>query len=148
MFQHGDRVRWATTGDDGLPLVRYGFIGAIEPDDAVVVMLDGELRGDVVDPAQLQEVSMTSVELVLDGDDLLGDAALRCGLIWLWTAEAESAGLDVGDVQPFGDGWRDDRGRWVLAELHSGGQRYLVRAGADTNATAGERTVHVNATPA
>ena len=27
MFSHGDRVRWATTGDDGFPLVRYGFVG-------------------------------------------------------------------------------------------------------------------------
>ena len=26
-FSPGDRVRYECTGDDGLPLVRYGFIG-------------------------------------------------------------------------------------------------------------------------
>ena len=47
MFQAGDRVRWETTGDDGLPLVRYGFVGGCNGDAArVVVMLDGELAND------------------------------------------------------------------------------------------------------
>ena len=26
MFSFGDRVRWNTTGDDGWPLIRYGFV--------------------------------------------------------------------------------------------------------------------------
>ena len=29
MFGLGDRVRWDTEGDDGLPLVRYGFVGGV-----------------------------------------------------------------------------------------------------------------------
>jgi hypothetical protein len=29
-FEHGDRVRCTSTGDDGLPLVRYGFVRAVE----------------------------------------------------------------------------------------------------------------------
>ena len=128
-FSHGDRVRWATTGDDGFPLVRYGFVGGSDGTEAeVVVMLDGELEVDAVDPGQLQPVSVTTIELRLDGDDLLSEAVLRPGLVRLWEAEAESAGLDVGEVQRFGDGWCDDRGRWTLAELVSGGRRYLVRA--------------------
>ena len=49
-FRLGDRVRWATTGDDGLPLVRYGFVGGSAGDAGpVMVMLDGELGGDVID---------------------------------------------------------------------------------------------------
>jgi len=129
MFSHGDRVRWATTGDDGFPLVRYGFVGRSHGTGGpVVVMLDGELQVDAVDPCQLQPVTVTTVELHLDGDDLLDDADVRPGLVRLWEAEAESAGLDVGEVQRFGDGWSDGRGRWTLAELVSGGRRYVVRA--------------------
>ena len=28
-FRHGDRIRYETTGDDGFPLVRYGFVGGV-----------------------------------------------------------------------------------------------------------------------
>ena len=27
MYRPGDRVRFETTGDDGWPLIRYGFVG-------------------------------------------------------------------------------------------------------------------------
>ena len=132
MFHHGDRVRWETVGEDGLPLVRYGFVGGdIEIGDAVAVMLDGELKAGAIDTAQLAPVSVTNVVLHLTGADLLGEAQLRAGLVQLWLAEAETAGLDVGDVQAFGDGWCDDGGRWTLAELTAGGDRYLVRAALD-----------------
>lgn len=146
MFSHGDRVRWETVGEDGLPLVRYGFVGGdIEIGEAVAVMLDGELKAGAVDTAQLVPVSVTSVVLHLEGDDLLGDADLRAGLVRLWLAEAETAGLDVGDVQAFGDGWCDDRGRWNLAELTTGGERYLVRAVVDPGTA---DVIHVHAAPA
>jgi hypothetical protein len=36
MFQAGDRVRWVTTDDDGLPLVRYGFVGGCNGDGTKV----------------------------------------------------------------------------------------------------------------
>lgn len=128
-FTHGDRVRWTTLGDDGLPLTRYGFVGGVNGNGGpVMVMLDGELKGNAVDPDQLAPVSVTTVELHFAGDDLLGDDQLRAGLVGLWEAEAESAGLDVSAVQHFGPGWRDELGRWTLAELSSGGQRYLVHA--------------------
>jgi hypothetical protein len=128
-FTHGDRVRWTTMGDDGLPLVRYGFVGGVNGNGGpVMVMLDGELKGSAVDPSQLEPVSVTTVELHLDGDDLLGDETVRPGLLGLWQAEAESAGLDLSTVQHFGPGFCDEHGRWTLAELASGGQRYVVRA--------------------
>ena len=45
-FSAGDRIRYECTDDDGLPLVRYGFIGGVAASDGpVVVMLDGELGG-------------------------------------------------------------------------------------------------------
>ena len=28
-FTPGDRIRYECTGDDGLPLVRYGFVGGV-----------------------------------------------------------------------------------------------------------------------
>lgn len=144
-FSHGDRVRWETVGEDGLPMVRYGFVGGdIEIGDAVAVMLDGELKAGAIDIDQLVEVSVTTVVLQLAGIDLVGDADLRAGLVRLWLAEAETAGLDVGDVQAFGDGWCDDRGRWTLAELTTGGDRYLVRAVVDPLAN---DLIHVRAAP-
>ena len=95
-FGLGDRVRWATMGDDGLPLVRYGFVGGVAGERGpVMVMLDGELSGDVIDLDQLEPVSITNVELHLDGPDLIDDPELRRGLVHLWQAEAEQAGLDV-----------------------------------------------------
>lgn len=146
MFSHGDRVRWETVGEDGLPLVRYGFVGSDTGiGDAVAVMLDGELKAGVIDADQLVPVSVTTVVLRLSGIDLVDDVDLRGGLVRLWVAEAETAGLDVGDVQAFADGWCDDRGRWTLAELTTGGDRYLVRAVVDPTTP---DLVHVHAAPA
>ena len=128
-FHLGDRVRWTTTGDDGLPLVCYGFVvGVAEPSGPVVVMLDGELDGSVAQLDELELVSVTTIELRLDGDDLVDDPSLRRGLIYLWQAEAESAGLDVDSVRCLGAGQPGDHGSWSLADLWSGGQQYVVRA--------------------
>lgn len=128
-FHLGDRVRWTTTGADGWPLVRYGFVGGVAGTSGpVVIMLDGELDGSVADLTQLEAVSVTTIELRLDGDDLVDDPSLRQGLVYLWQAEAESAGLDVDSVRCLGTGQPDDHGSWSLADLWSGGQRYVVRA--------------------
>ena len=68
-FSAGDRVRYETTGDDGFPLIRYGFVGGQTHDDGpVVVMLDGELGGDVALDA-IEPVSISTVTLRLDGAD-------------------------------------------------------------------------------
>ncbi len=128
-FSLGDRVRWVTVGEDGLPLVRYGFVGGVAGDvGPVVVMLDGELGGDVIDLEQLEPVTITNVELHLDGRDLIEDPELRRGLVHLWQAEAESAGLDVDALEGLGTGEPERGNAWSLAALTSGGQQYVVRA--------------------
>jgi hypothetical protein len=129
MFGLGDRVRWATTGDDGLPLVRYGFVGGVASEvGPVMVMLDGELNGDVIDLEQLEPVTITNVELHLDGPDLIDDPALRQGLVHLWQAEAEQAGLDVDAMERLGAGQELPDHSWSLAAVSSGGEQYVVRA--------------------
>lgn len=134
-YQAGDRVRWVSTGDDGLPLVRYGYIGSTGAGNGrVVMMLDGELKGNfLVHMDDIALVSITNIELRLTGCDLLEDPAMRQGLVHLWSAEADQAGLDVGSVRyvssesstfaslPFG-------GAVPLAEVDSGGKHYLLAA--------------------
>ena len=75
-----------------------------------------------------------AIELRLDGDDLLDDPDLRRGLMALWRAEAESAGLDVDTVNGDGSGQPDgDAGDvWWLAAIASGGERYTLKAMPDT----------------
>lgn len=128
-FSSGDRIRYECTDDDGFPLVRYGFIGGIAGSTGpVVVMLDGELTGDVVDMAQVQPVTITTVELILHGADLVDEAELRRGLVALWHAEADTAGLDIDALHPIGDGECDSPGGWCLARLIAGGEEYVLRA--------------------
>ena len=125
----GDRVRYESTGDDGLPLVRYGFVGGVAATDGpVIVMLDGELGGDVVNLAELQPVTVMTVELILHGTDLVDEPELRRGLMSLWHAEADSAGLDIDSLHPMGEDECKKPGGWCLAELLSGGDRYILRA--------------------
>lgn len=134
MFQPGDRVRWKTTGDDGLPLIRYGFVGGCNGDgNRVAVMFDGQLKGDtVLDLEELAPVTITNVELHLHGADLLDDPSLRQGLISLWSAEADQAGLQIRKIIPLGTGVRDSTGDgFALAELRSGGRAYVLRAQYD-----------------
>jgi hypothetical protein len=130
-FQAGDRVRWETTGDDGLPLVRYGFVGGIGSDDSVTIMLDGDLTGDtVVDLSQLAPVSITTVELCLNGADLIDDPSLRQGLVNLWSAEADQAGLEIRSLSALGNGVPDDDDGFALAELWAGSEQYVLRVSA------------------
>jgi hypothetical protein len=128
-FGAGDRIRYECTGDDGLPLVRYGFVGDVNPNDEfVTVMLDGELGGVVVRLSDVQPVAVTTVELILHGTDLVDEPELRRGLVSLWHAEADNAGLDIDALHPMGDGECDAPGGWCLADLHAGGERYVLRA--------------------
>jgi hypothetical protein len=128
-FGPGDRIRYECTGDDGLPLVRYGFVGDVNPhDEFVTVMLDGELGGVVVRLRDVQPVAVTTVELILHGTDLVDEPELRRGLVSLWHAEADNAGLDIDALHPMGDGECDAPGGWCLADLHAGGERYVLRA--------------------
>ncbi len=130
MFQAGDRVRWETVGDDGLPSVRYGFVGGFAGShDAAVVMLDGDISGDtVIDLGQLAPVSITNVVLHLHGADLLDDPTLRHGLVNLWSAEADQAGLEIVSLRCLDHGVRDAGNGFALAELWAGSQQYVLRA--------------------
>lgn len=129
-FRPGDRVRRRTTDESGLPITLYGFIGG-RPDRSgrVVVMFDGHLRCDTVVPLdQLALVSITTVTLDLDGTDLIDDPSLRQGLVRLWSAEAEQAGLEVEQLVPLGTGVRDvTESGFALAEFASAGQPYVLR---------------------
>ncbi len=130
-FDPGDRVRYETTCEDGFPLVRYGFVGGqTHHDGPVVVMLDGELGGDIVDLDAIQPVHISNVTLKLDGTDLLDEPALRQGLIELWHAEAEDAGLEIASIHPVqsGLGVRDSSEGFALAELVAAGEQYMLRA--------------------
>jgi hypothetical protein len=143
-FSHGDRIRYATTGEDGFPLVRYGFVGGISDDDGpVVIMLDGELGGDVVDLDTIEPVHISNVTLTLDGSDLLDDPSLRQGLVSLWQAEAESAGLQIAALHPIGTGVRDSSEGYALAELTTAGQQWVLR-GTRCPHQLGAITVHAD----
>lgn len=137
-FDQGDRVRCTTVGDDGLPLVRYGFVRSLFDTDAgpAVVMLDGEIRSEMIALDALQPVEITTVSLCLDGDDLLADPDLRRGLLSLWAGEAERAGLDVDGFEACDA--QEDAATWRLGRLQRGDDTYVLRArngGADGTVT-------------
>jgi hypothetical protein len=130
MYSLGDRVRVSLTAEDGLPLVRYGFVRSVaDTSGPVVVMFDGEIGVEEIGLDQLEPVTVTSLDLRLEGGDgLLDHPELRRGLAPLWQAEAEDAGLDVdGMVHLNGDG-AEPGASWTLAHFTSGGERYALRA--------------------
>jgi hypothetical protein len=117
------------TGDDGLPLSQYGFVGGVAgPDGPAIVLLDDELGPEVVPFCDIEAIEVTTLELCLPGMDLCKDGALRRGLVGMWQAEADQAGIAVERVELMGDGVRDDVGSWALAELRAGGERFVLRA--------------------
>ena len=144
-FRAGDRVRVRRTGDDGLPLFRYGFVGGIAtPEGPAIVMLDDELGPEVVPIDDLETIGVTTLELCLHGMDLYNDAGLRRGLVAMWHAEADQAGIAVENLIMMGEGVRDDIGSWALAELCAGGERFVLRASVLAN---DPDMVHVRAVP-
>jgi hypothetical protein len=144
-FRTGDRVRLTRTGDDGFPLVSYGFIGGIaRPDGPAMVLLDDEVGHVVAEFDDLELIEVSTLELRLPGPDLCQNRELRRGLVAMWQAEADAAGFAVEHVVPLGDGVRDDVGSWALAELSAGGERFVLRASLLMDDPG---TVHVRATP-
>lgn len=144
-FQPGDRVRWQTTGDDGLPLVRYGFVGVGVHNGEVRVMLDGELKGNTLLPADdLALVHITNVELRVAGSDLLDDPAMCQGLVHLWSAEADEAGLDLGPIAflPH-EAIHLEHATVPLARVEAGGLQYILQACRSRH-----DAIHVKAAPA
>lgn len=133
-YRNGERIKVRTLDDDGLPIVRYGTVGATLPADGpVVVMFDDLLGGDIVDRSEIEPVSVDTIELELTGRDLCDDARLRAGLADMWRAEADLAGLSIGAVRALGDdahGVRDSDG-WLLAEFTHEGLPHVVRCAID-----------------
>ena len=83
---------------DGIPMSRYGFVkSAAGVDGEITVMFDNEIRAESVHRRDLRVVSATTVELRLEGNDLIKEAELRKGLLSLWLAEADAraASLDA-----------------------------------------------------
>lgn len=146
MFEPGDRVRWLTTGDDGFPLIRYGFVGGTNGDHTrVAVMLDGELKGNhVISLDELAPVEITTVELRLHGADLLDDPSLRQGLVNLWSAEADQAGLEIDAIGPLEFEPCEGDDCYDLAELRAAGQAWVLHALRDEHAPG---TICVRANP-
>ncbi len=134
-FAPGDRIRIRSVGDDGLPLIRYGFFGSrCLESGAITVMLDDDVSTQTItDISQVESVSVMSVELELHGVDLLTEPTLRQGLAHLWRAEAEHAGLEIDAIHLIGNGLRDSSDGYVLAELTTGAQQYVLRAVCEPN---------------
>ena len=134
----GDRIRVSTVDDDGVPIVRYGTVGAELPDDGpVVVLFDDLLGGDIVDRSEIVLVALDSVELRLRGTDLLSDLAMRSGLAAMWRAEADVAGLAIAALHALGTHGAgvcngDD---WLLAEFTHNADTWLVRATIEPDET-------------
>ena len=129
-FRSGERIRVRTVDDDGLPIVRYGTVGATLPSDGpVVVMFDDLLGGDIVDRSEIEAVAVDTIELTLSGRDLADDPVLRSALADMWRAEADLAGLRIGAVRLLGHdgtGLRDSDG-WILAEFTHETLPHVVR---------------------
>ena len=75
------------------------------------VMFDEQIDVEHVSRQRLKIVSATTVELHLEGTDLITTADLRRGLLSLWLAEADTAGLDIDCWHPMGDGVNDAPGK-------------------------------------
>lgn len=132
-YRNGDRVRMHTLDDDGFPIVRYGTVGAELPSGGpVVVMFDDVLGGDMVDPGDLEPVSLDSVVLAVRGLDVQRVPDLRRGLAGMWRAEADAAGLAIPAMFPLGPheepGISDGPDSWLLAEFGTVNGTWVVRS--------------------
>lgn len=132
-LRKGDRVRVQCVDCTGAPSYQYGYLEVIEPCRTVaVVIVDDVLEPWRVSLDHVAEVAITTVELCMDSNNLFrsigNDAALRHDLVKRWSAEAETAGLDLEGVTPLGDNVHAGLGTWPLAEVRSGGGIFLLRA--------------------
>lgn len=139
----GDRVRVSQIDEGGIPVIRYGWVETVTGLRAEV-LFDGEIRGEQVHLGSVQPVEVTTVQLVLAGRDLLDDPELRRGLVGMWQAEADLAGLDVDTLHSFGAGNAGLPGRYELGEVVAGGSTFVLVAGLSPST---QPTVFVRAEP-
>jgi hypothetical protein len=124
----GDRIRLVRDDEVGLPCVAYGRVGGVLGDEGLaVVMLDGELGGDVVALSRLEPVRVDTLRLTVP-TDVLADPVERTGLAGMWHAEARAAGLCLAAVECWGDGRRDEAQRWSLGSVVADGQTWVLTA--------------------
>ena len=134
-FAAGERICARTTCDDGFPIVRYGTVNeVVTTNGPLLVVFDDDIGSNLLDLSEVEILSITSISLVLSGVDLADDPDLRQGLFALWQAEAASADIQIDAVYLLGAGLRDSNDTWALAEVHSGGETYVVRVHTDPNA--------------
>lgn len=131
-LRKGDRVRVLCVDGTGAPSYQYGYLESIETCRTVAtVIVDHALQPWRVAIEHVAAVGMTTVELCLDSNSLFrsigNDAALRSDLVKRWLAEAEEAGLDLEEVSPLGDTVHAGLGIWPLADVRSGGSRFLLQ---------------------
>ena len=130
-FRSGHRIRISTVDDTGLPIVRYGTVGADSvPDQPVIVLCDDVSGSDTVNISEITSLDLDIIELQLTGPDLLHDPLLRAGLAELWRAEVSRAGIHVAALFPFeknGVVGVADGDQFLLAEFTHNGETWVVR---------------------
>jgi hypothetical protein len=137
-FRSGQRIRISTVDDTGLPIIRYGTVGADSlPNNPIIVLYDDALGSDMVNIAEITSLDLDVIELQLMGADLLSDPQLRAGLAELWRAEVSRAGIHVLALFPFekdGVAGVADGDQFLLAEFTYNGETWVVRAAFTTQA--------------
>jgi len=133
VLRTGDRVRVQCVDCTGAPSYQYGYLESIEPCRTIAtVIVDDVLESWRVSVDQVAAVAITTVELCMDSNHLFRsighDVALRRDLVDRWLSEAERAGMDLEGIEPLEDNVHASLGSWPLAEVHSGGGRFLLRA--------------------
>jgi hypothetical protein len=125
--------------------VRYGTVASDNRTNGPVAVLFDDLSGgDLVDASEVERIDYDTIELHLQGEDLMHDNVLRAGLTTMWRAEANLAGLTVDAMFPLGDNDAGiaDGDTWILAEFNISGTTHIVRA---TRSASSPTTVIVRA---
>ena len=121
-FRSGQRVRVSTVDTDGLPMIRYGTVGADAVSNGRIAVL--------VNSSEIEPLDLDLIELRLTGTDLLNDPLLRAGLAELWRAEVARAGLVIATLFPMEKGdvvGVVDGEHFLLAEFTYNGETWVVR---------------------
>jgi hypothetical protein len=131
----GDRVRVHRTDEAGMAVFVYGYLDRVDHEkDYAFVFVDDELRASHCPLRDVQPVQITTVEVRFDSSELCLALAhnppLRRGLVFMWQAEAELAGIELDRLEPLGDdgnGLDDHVDSWALAVLEAGGETFWLR---------------------
>lgn len=131
----GDRVRVRRTDGEGLGHVVYGYLDRVDAEKGYAfVFVDDELRASHCVLHDVDAVEIGNVEVRFDSSELCLALAhnphLRRGLVFMWQAEAELAGISVERLEFLGhdgNGMHDHVDSWALASLVAGGESFWLR---------------------